>query len=624
MTKDMTSGAPMKLILGFSVPLLFGFLFQQFYNLVDTLIVGRYLGVDALAAVGTSGAPMKLILGFSVPLLFGFLFQQFYNLVDTLIVGRYLGVDALAAVGSTGSLNFLIIGFCMGVCNGFAIPLAHKFGAGDYSGMRAFMMNAVYLSVVFSVVMTVFTVAFCRPILELMQTPENIIDEAYAYIVIIFIGIPATYLYNLISMTVFTVAFCRPILELMQTPENIIDEAYAYIVIIFIGIPATYLYNLISGVIRSMGDSRTPVVFRVMASVINILLDIVLIVWVDMGVAGAAVATVVSQLLSGLGCLFYSLRKFELLHTDQEERRLRPSYIKTLCGMGVPMGLQYSITAIGSVVLQSAVNTLGSDAVAAMTAGSKISMFFCCPFDALGSTMATYGGQNMGAGKLSRIGAGLKASTVLGVIYAAAAFLTLFFAGEYLALFFVEKASPQAGKLSRIGAGLKASTVLGVIYAAAAFLTLFFAGEYLALFFVEKASPQIIANVHLLLIINSAFYVPLLFVNTVRFLIQGMGYSKFAIFAGLLLIINSAFYVPLLFVNTVRFLIQGMGYSKFAIFAGVFEMAARTLVGFAFVPVFGFAAACFASPVAWVFADIFLFPAYVYVYRRSERLLQAA
>ena len=442
----------------------------------------------------TSGAPMKLILGFSVPLLFGFLFQQFYNLVDTLIVGRYLGVDALAAVGSTGSLNFLIIGFCMGVCNGFAIPLAHKFGAGDYSGMRAFMMNAVYLSIAFSVV-----------------------------------------------MTALTVIFCRPILELMQTPENIIDEAYAYIVIIFIGIPATYLYNLISGVIRSMGDSRTPVVFLVMASVINIVLDIVLIVWVDMGVAGAAVATVVSQLLSGLGCLIYSLRRFELLRTDREERRLQASYIKTLCGMGVPMGLQYSITAIGSVVLQSAVNTLGSDAVAAMTAGSKISMFFCCPFDALGSTMATYGGQNMGAGKLSRIGAGLKASTVLGVIYAAAAFLILFFTGEYLALFFV-----------------------------------------------EKASPQIIANVHLLLIINSAFY------------------------------------VPLLFVNTVRFLIQGMGYSKFAIFAGVFEMAARTLVGFAFVLVFGFAAACFASPVAWVFADIFLFPAYVYVYRRSERLLQTA
>ena len=141
----------------------------------------------------TSGSPMKLILGFSVPLLFGFLFQQFYNLVDTLIVGRFLGVDALAAVGSTGSLNFLIIGFCMGVCNGFAIPLAHRFGAGDYKAMRAFMMNAVYLAVIFSAVMTVFTVAFCRPILQLMQTPENIIDDAYTYIVIIFAGIPATH-----------------------------------------------------------------------------------------------------------------------------------------------------------------------------------------------------------------------------------------------------------------------------------------------------------------------------------------------------------------------------------------------------------------------------------------------
>ena len=136
----------------------------------------------------TNGSPMKLILGFSIPLLFGYLFQQFYNLVDTLIVGRFLGVDALAAVGSTGSLNFLIIGFCMGVCNGFAIPLAHKFGAGDYRGLRAFMVNAIYLSAIFAVVMTAVTVVFCRPILELMRTPDNIIDGAYLYIVIIFAG----------------------------------------------------------------------------------------------------------------------------------------------------------------------------------------------------------------------------------------------------------------------------------------------------------------------------------------------------------------------------------------------------------------------------------------------------
>lgn len=434
---------------------------------------------------------MKLILGFSVPLLFGFLFQQFYNLVDTLIVGRFLGVEALAAVGATGSLNFLIIGFCMGVCNGFAIPLAHKFGAGDYRGLRAFMMNAVYLAVIFAAV-----------------------------------------------MTIFTVVFCKPILRLMRTPDNIIDDSYVYIVIIFAGIPATYLYNLISGVIRSMGDSRTPVVFLTLSSVMNIALDLILIIVAEMGVAGAALATVISQAVSGIGCLIYSLKKFEILHTNEEERRINASYMKTLCGMGVPMGLQYSITAIGSVILQSAVNTLGSNAVASMTAGSKIGMFFCCPFDALGSTMATYGGQNVGAKKMERIKEGLKSCSLLGIVYSVFAFIVLFFAGKYLALFFV-----------------------------------------------ESAEAEVIGNVQLFLTINSAFY------------------------------------IPLAFVNIVRFLIQGMGYSKFAILAGVFEMVARALVGFAFVPVFGFPAACFASPVAWIFADCFLFPAYFHVFKKTKRML---
>ncbi len=439
----------------------------------------------------TNGSPMKLILGFSVPLLFGFLFQQFYNLVDTLIVGRFLGVDALAAVGATGSLNFLIIGFCMGVCNGFAIPLAHRFGAGDYKAMRAFMMNAVYLAVVFAAV-----------------------------------------------MTVLTVVYCKPILRLMRTPENIIDDAYIYIVIIFAGIPATYLYNLISGIIRSMGDSRTPVVFLTIASVLNIALDLVLIITFDMGVAGAALATVISQAVSGLGCLIYSLGKFEILHADEEERKINTFYMKTLCNMGVPMGLQYSITAIGSVILQSAVNTLGSDAVAAMTAGSRISMFFCCPYDALGSTMATYGGQNVGAKKLDRIREGLKSCSILGIVYSIIAFVVLFFAGEWLAGFFV-----------------------------------------------ESARASIIGDVQLFLMLNSAFY------------------------------------IPLAFVNIVRFLIQGMGYSKFAVLAGVFEMVARALVGFVFVPVFGFPAACIASPVAWIFADAFLFPAYFHVYKKTKLML---
>ena len=296
----------------------------------------------------TVGSPMKLILGFAVPLLFGFLFQQFYSVVDTIIVGKTLGVDALAGVGATGSVNFLVIGFCMGVCNGFAIPVAQKFGARDYVTMRRFIANSVWLSIGFAAVMTV-----------------------------------------LVSI------FCRQILTLMRTPEDILEYSYSYILIVFIGIPATYLYNLLSGFIRSIGDSKTPLVFLVISSVLNIGLDLLLIMVFRMGVAGAAVATVLSQLISGILCLIYMYYKFDILIVKKDEWKADTHLMGILCSMGVPMGLQYSITAIGSVILQTAVNTLGSAAVAAMTAGSKVSLFFCCPFDALGSTMSTYGGQNV-------------------------------------------------------------------------------------------------------------------------------------------------------------------------------------------------------------------------------------
>ncbi|MBQ9136994.1 MAG: polysaccharide biosynthesis C-terminal domain-containing protein, partial [Lachnospiraceae bacterium] len=206
----------------------------------------------------TQGKPMGLIISFAVPLLLGYLFQQFYNLVDTLIVGRYLGVDPLAAVGSTGSVNFLVIGFCLGICVGFSIPVAHKFGAGDYVGMRKFVANCVWLGVAFSAV-----------------------------------------------MTTLTVIFCRDILKLMNTPDNIIDDAYAYIVVIFIGIPTVFLYNILSGIIRALGDSRTPVIFLVISSIVNIGLDLLFIIQFEMGVAGAAWATVISQGLSGVLCLIF-------------------------------------------------------------------------------------------------------------------------------------------------------------------------------------------------------------------------------------------------------------------------------------------------------------------------------
>mgnify|MGYP004468976985 FL=1 len=440
----------------------------------------------------TKGSPMRLILGFAVPLLFGLVFQQFYSMVDTIIVGHYLGVEALAAVGATGSVNFLIIGFCMGVCNGFALPIAQEFGAGNAPKLRRFVANSVWLSVIFAVVMTV-----------------------------------------VVSL------LCRSILQWMRTPENIIDGAYDYIIVIFIGIPVVFLYNVTAAIIRSLGDSRTPVIFLVMAAVLNIFLDLLLIIVIPMGVAGAAVATVLSQAIAGVCCLIYMCRKYPILHLSGEEWKWNGECVARLCNMGIPMGLQYSITAIGSVILQSAVNGIGSDAVAAVTAGNKVSMLLMCPFDAMGSTMATYGGQNIGAGDLDRVGKGLKSCTLLGLLYSLIA--------------------------------------VGVVF------TL---GQVLLLLFLDAGETVILANAYVFIRVNVLFY------------------------------------FPLALVNIVRFLIQGMGFSKLAVFAGAFEMLARGLAGFVLVPAFGFPAVCFANPLAWIFADIFLIPAYFLVKKKMAVILE--
>ena len=436
----------------------------------------------------TSGSTMKLILGFAVPLLMGMLFQQVYSLVDTIIVGRFLGVSALAAVGATGSINFLIIGFCQGICNGFALPVAQRFGAKDYGGLRKYVGNSAVLAVLFG-------------------------------------G----------AITLITVIACRPILQMMQTPSDIIDLSYNYIVVIFAGIPAIMLYNILSAYLRSLGDSVTPVIFLVISAGLNIGLDLLFIVTFKWGVFGAAFATVLSQAVSGILCLILIIKKFDILHLKRDDWKLDWDYTRYLLIMGLPMGLQYSITAIGSVILQSSVNTLGSTAVASMTAGSRISMFVVCPFDALGSTMATFGGQNVGAGRLDRLGRGLRSAVTLGAIYSALILVVLIFFGRDLILLFV-----------------------------------------------NASEVTVIAQ------------------------------------AKQFLVTNAAFYLMLALVNIVRFLIQGMGFSGFAVFAGVFEMVARALVGLVFVPIFGFIAACFASPLAWIFADCFLIPAFFHCRKKLQ------
>lgn len=437
----------------------------------------------------TQGSPMKLILAFFVPLLFGMLFQQFYSMMDTIIVGKFLGVNALAAVGSTGSVNFMIIGFCMGICNGFAIPVAQRFGAKDYHYLRKFVANGIWLAAAFAVVMTVVVCLLC--------------DD---------------------------------ILHWMNTPLDILQGAYDYIFVIFLGIPVIYLYNLLSGIIRSLGDSKSPLIFLIISSLLNIALDLALILIFHMGVAGAAWATVISQGISGILCLIYIKKKYEILSLSKDEWKLDTDCMLRLCNMGIPMGLQYSITAIGSVILQTAVNTLGSMAVASVTAANKVGMFFCCPFDAMGSTMSTYAGQNLGAGELKRVTKGMLSCCKIGLGYAVLAFIVLSLFGSEIALLFLD------------------------------------AGEV-----------DILENVKLFLTISSAFY------------------------------------FPLALVNIIRFTIQGLGYSKLAILAGVCEMVARALVGALIVPAVGYLGACFASPVAWIFADAFLIPAYICVMKALQR-----
>ena len=436
----------------------------------------------------TVGSPIKLIFGFFLPLLFGLLFQQLYNAVDTVVVGRFLGVTALAGVGATGALNFLILGFCTGTCAGFAIPVAQKFGEHDFAGLKRYAVNAIMISVAFSLV--VGTIVSC---------------------------------------------LCRTFLEWMGTPADIIDDAFAYLFVIFLGIPVVMLYNVLFGIIRSMGDSRTPVLYLIIASLINVVLDLLFILVLHTGVEGAAIATVVSQAVSALLCMNY-IRHSQVLIITKQDWKLDGQCCKQLLGMGLPMGLQYSITAIGSILLQTGINGLGSHAVAAVSTGNKVTQVICCPLDALGTTVATYGGQNIGAKKLDRISKGMVSCLLFGTLYSIVAYFIIRYLGPTLLSLFIGP---------------------------------------------EETS-----------VIEQAQYFIVRWVN---------------------------FCIPLMMVYLFRFMIQGLGFSKLAVFAGVFEMLARGLISLFWIPAAGFEAVCYASPVAWIAADAFLIPAYLSVMKKLRR-----
>ena len=407
----------------------------------------------------TEGHPLKRILAFSAPLLLGNLFQQFYSMADSIIVGQYIGVNAFAAVGSTGSINFLILGFVQGACMGFAIPVAQEFGAGDMRAMRRCVANTAYLSVLVA-----------------------------------------------IAVTALTALFTRDILRWMQTPADIFEDAYSYIFIVFAGTGATVLYNLLASVLRALGDSRTPLIYLIIASIINIALDVVLIAVVPLGVAGAAYATVASQLISGLLCLWHIKRKFLILHIEKQERKFDKELCLRLLHAGVPMGLQFSITAIGSIILQSAVNALGSSVVASISASNRVQNILTCPLETMGATMATYCSQNYGANRIDRVRQGIRQATIVTAVY----------------------------------------SVVGLAIA-------YFCGRTIAQMFISAEETALLDSIRQFLTINGIFYFPLAIILVYRNSLQGLGFSNSAMLAGVFeLVARSA--VAWLLVGTFGFI----------------------------------------------------------------------
>ncbi len=386
----------------------------------------------------TSGNPMRIILSFTIPIFIGNVFQQFYNMADAVIVGKFVGTKALAAVGSTGTIMFLIYGFVVGMTAGFTVLTAQKFGAGDMDAMRKTVAGASILSLIVGVLLTAGFMMFMRPWLEVMNTPEDI----YA-------------------------------------------DAYAYIMIISAGILAQMLYNLLASILRALGNSKVPLYFLILSAALNIVLDLVLIIVFHMGAAGAAVATVISQGVSGILCFIYIVKKVPVLHMKRDDWRPTGSLLWTQIRIGIPMALQYSITAIGTMMVQSSVNILGSTQVAAFTAAGKIEQVVTQAYVAQGTTMATYGAQNMGAGNVARIRQGFKASTIIGVIYA---------------------------------------------FIAAAFVMT--VGKYMSYLFVSEDVEVIMESVDLYLKCIGVFFIPLAIVNIYRNGIQGLGYGLLPMMAG--------------------------------------------------------------------------------------------
>ena len=367
----------------------------------------------------TTGNPVKLILLFSIPLLIGNIFQQFYSMVDTIIVGRFIGVEALAAVGTTSSMVFLVNGFVMGLTSGFAVLISQKYGAKDEVGVKEAVASSIILSIIATILVTFISVLSAKPLLTLMNTPSNILKDASTYIIILYAG---------------------------------------NIAIIF--------YNMMAAILRALGDSKTPLYFLIVSSVLNIILDLVLIINFKMGVAGAAYATVISQGVSAILCVIYTYKRYKILRLKKDDFKVKKKYYRKHLKVGIPMALQFSITSIGIMTVQSAINIFGSTVIASYAASSKVLQLVMQPAITLGVTMATYCGQNIGAKRYDRIKEGVKKCVQISIITSVISAIILIFLGKYFVMMFVS--NPDAEILSYAQQVLNISAIffipLGLIF----------------------------------------------------------------------------------------------------------------------------------------------------------------
>ena len=431
----------------------------------------------------TEGRSLPLLLGFTLPLLLGNVLQQFYLLTDSAIVSNFLGINKLAAVGASTSMTFLILGFCNGCAGGMAIPVAQAFGARNYSEVRRNIFNSLYVAGGLSVL-----------------------------------------------LAVVSSLLCHQIIKWLQVPEDIAQWAYTYLLILFIGIPCSFSYNLLSSIIRALGDSRTPFLFLVFSTVLNIGLDLLFILVFGWDVAGAAIATVVSQGVASVLCFVLMMRNYAVVRECPGDRAPDLHTCRSLLLVGAPMGLQFSITAVGCILLQSATNALGTVYAAAFAAGTRIKMVFMTALEALGMAMTTYAGQNYGAGKQRRILDGVRTSLFLIVIFSLFCFGVLW---------------PFAGNFARI--------------------------------FIDASDTAILAATTRYVRIEVCWFIPLGTLCLFRYSIQGMGRTNLAMWSGVMEMVARVF-VSLLMVPALGFTAVCFGDAVAWIAANIFLVPAFILV----------------------------------------------